>query len=63
MATLHGENPASSIAAYARENKVTKIVIGRIVHKTRWFLYRSGMIDRLIAHVPAIDISEFAERA
>ena len=56
VATLHGEDPACSIAAYAGENKVTKIVIGRTVHRTRLFLYRSGMIDRLISHVPTIDI-------
>lgn len=56
VATLHGEDPAVTIAAYARENKVTKIVIGRTVHRTRLVPYRQGMIDRLITHVPTIDI-------
>lgn len=55
--TLYGEDIAGQIAGYAKNNGVSKIVIGRTVRPGGLKgLGRKNLIDRLIALVPGMDI-------
>lgn len=55
---LSGSNVAAAIAEYARQNGVSKIVIGRTVRPKgiRGLLNRKNLIDHLIALAPKLDI-------
>lgn len=57
--TLCGEDIPAQIAAYARQNGISKIVIGRTVRPTglKGLLHgRKNLIDRLIAMAPNLDV-------
>lgn len=54
--TLYGEDIVEQISSYAKQNGVSKIVIGRTVRK-RFRLYgKPTLIDRLIKEVPGMDV-------
>lgn len=57
--TLYGEEVAEQIADYARQNGVSKIVVGRTVRRTGLAGLLDGkknMIDQLIALAPNLDV-------
>lgn len=54
--TLYGEDIVEQVAAYARQNGISKIVIGRTVRKRRSLYLRPTLIDRLIRAVPNMDV-------
>lgn len=59
VVTLYGDDIAGQIAGYAKNNGVSKIVIGRTVRPTGLSALgrrRRNLIDRLIALVPGMDI-------
>ncbi|MCQ5385695.1 DUF4118 domain-containing protein [Hungatella hathewayi] len=59
VVTLYGDDIAEQIAGYAKNNGVSKIVIGRTVRPTGLSAIvrrRRNLIDRLIALVPGMDI-------
>lgn len=57
VVTLYGEDIAAQIAGHAKNNGVSKIVIGRTVRPVGFAVFRRrSLIDRLIALVPGMDI-------
>lgn len=48
IATVYGTDPAEQIAEYARVSGVTKIVMGKINHKTNPLMGEKSLADRLI---------------
>lgn len=54
--TLYGEDIVEQVASYARQNGVSKIVIGRTVRKRHGIYVKPTIIDRLIKAVPNMDI-------
>ncbi len=55
IATVYGEDVAYQIAEYAKESRITKIVMGRSAQAKRWFMKQS-LVDRLTAAAPNLDI-------
>lgn len=55
VATVYGEDVPGQIAEYAKTSRVSKIVLGRSQHKTRWPA-KSNIVDKLTASAPNIDI-------
>lgn len=54
--TLYGDDIVEQVAAYARQNGISKIVIGRSVRKRHTLNMRPTIIDRLIKAVPNMDV-------
>lgn len=48
IATVYGTDPAVQIAEYARVSGVTKIVMGRMNHRSNSITRKKSMADRLI---------------
>jgi two-component system sensor histidine kinase KdpD len=55
IATVYGEDIPGQIAEYAKASRVSKIVMGRSGHISRW-LRRINYVDKLTALAPTIDI-------
>ena len=54
--TLYGDDIVEQVASYARQNGISKIVIGRSVRKRHILYMRPTIIDRLIKAVPNMDV-------
>lgn len=54
--TLYGDDIAEQVASYARQNGISKIVIGRTVRKQRRIYMKQTLIERLINAVPNMDV-------
>ena len=54
--TLYGDDIVEQVASYARQNGISKIVIGRSVRKRHTLYMRPTIIDRLIKAVPNMDV-------
>ena len=54
--TLYGDDIVEQVASYARQNGISKIVIGRTVKKRYSLNIRPAIIDRLIKAVPNMDV-------
>lgn len=54
--TLYGEDIVEQVASYARQNGVSKIVIGRTVPRRHGIYVKPTIIDRLIKSVPNMDV-------
>ena len=54
--TLYGDDIVEQVASYARQNGISKIVIGRSVRKRHTLYVRPTIIDRLIKAVPNMDV-------
>lgn len=55
VATVYGEDVPGQIAEYAKTSRVSKIILGRSQHRSRWPV-ASSFVDKLTAAVPNIDI-------
>lgn len=54
--TLYGDDIVEQVSSYARQNGVSKIVIGRTVRKRHSIYVKPTIIDRLIEAVPNMDV-------
>lgn len=54
--TLYGDDIVEQVSSYARQNGISKIVIGRTVRKRHSLYIRPTLIDRLIEVVPNMDV-------
>ncbi len=54
--TLYGDDIVEQVASYARQNGISKIVIGRTVRTRHSIFAKPTLIDRLIKAVPNMDI-------
>lgn len=54
--TLYGDDIVEQVSSYARQNGVSKIVIGRTVRKRHCIYVKPTIIDRLIEAVPNMDV-------
>ena len=56
VATVYGEDPAASIATYARTANVSKIVLGRTNHRIVMGRTKGTLSERIAQFVPNLDI-------
>lgn len=56
VTTLYGDDIVEQIAGFAKQNGISKIVIGRTVRGPRLVSIRQTLIDRLIQLLPYLDV-------